>query len=196
MHDERQRHWRPDRSLRRSVDRVEDVIAWMLITVALLGVVVAAMTLVRSYGAGMHRVDVETRERTQVQAVLLEPAAYALQVDDKGRAVKVRTVAVPARYTSPDGVERQGDAQVQGPLPAGAAVPVWVDRSGVIVRAPVNGVDVVAEVAMDGIGLLAVGGVVLGGIWIRVRAATLRFNTARWEREWEQVEPRWSGRTP
>jgi hypothetical protein len=196
MHDERQRHSRPDRSLRRSVDRVEDVVAWMLITVALLGVVAAAMATVRSYGDGMRRVAVETRERTQVQAVLLEPAAYAHQVDDKGRAVKLRTVAVPARYTSPDGVERRGDARVQGPLPAGAAVPVWVDRSGMIVSAPVNGADVVADAAMDSVGLLALGAVVLGGIWAGVRAAVLRFNTVRWGREWEQVEPRWSGRTP
>lgn len=53
----------------------------------------------------------------------------------------------------------------------------------------------VASAAVSGGGVLAGGGVVIGGIWMGVRAGLLRLNTARWAREWEQVEPQWSGRT-
>jgi hypothetical protein len=196
MHGEQQRHSRPDRLPRRPVDRIEDLVAWMLVALALLAVAIAAVTAARVHGEAMHRVEAETRERIQVQAVLLEPASYALQVDDRGRAVKLRSVIVPARYTAPDGIERQADAQVVGPLPAGAAVPVWVDRSGAIVRAPTSSGDAMVRAATSALGVLAAGGVILGGIWIGVHGAALRLSTARWGREWEQVEPQWSGRTP
>ena len=195
MHDERQRRSRLARPARRATDRVEDLVAWTLTTLALLAAVAAVMLAVRLYGAGMHRVDVENRERAEVQAVLLESAPYALDVNEHGRAVRRLPVPVPARYTTPDGTERQVDAPVLGPLPAGTTVPIWVDRSGTITSAPARSADAVADAAVSGGGVVAGGVVVLGGIWMAVRACLLRLNTARWAREWEQVEPQWSGRT-
>jgi hypothetical protein len=65
MHRERQRHPRPERLLRRPIDRIEDLVLWMLIALGLLTVVLAATVGARRYGDGMHRVDIETRERTQ-----------------------------------------------------------------------------------------------------------------------------------
>ena len=195
MHDERQRHSRPARLPRRATDRVEDLVAWMLITLALLTAVVAATLALRLYGAGMSRAEVETRERTQLQAVLLEQAPYALDVTESGRTVRRLPVPVPARYTTPDGTERRVDAPVLGPLPAGTTVAIWVDRSGTITSAPARSTDAVTSAAVSGGGVVAGGGVVLGGIWMAVRACLLRLNTARWAREWEQVEPQWSGRT-
>jgi hypothetical protein len=70
-----------------------------------------------------------------------------------------------------------------------------VDRSGAVTAAPVRGLDVVAGAVTGAGGVLAVGAGVLGGIWLGVRWAVLRLDSARWAREWEQVEPRWSGRT-
>ena len=150
MHDERQRHSRPARLPRRATDRVEDLVAWMLITLALLTAVVAATLALRLYGAGMSRADVETRERTQLQAVLLEQAPYALDVNEHGRAVRRLPVPVPARYTTPDGTERRADAPVLGPLPAGTTVSIWVDRSGTITSAPARSADAVASAAASG----------------------------------------------
>ena len=85
MQNERQRHSRPARLPRRATDRVEDLVAWMLITLALLTAVVAATLALRLYDAGMSRAAAETRERTQLQAVLLEQAPYALDVNERGR---------------------------------------------------------------------------------------------------------------
>jgi hypothetical protein len=195
MHEERQRHWHPHRLRRRATDRIEDLVAWALITLGLFTVAVAATVAARLYGAGMHRVEVETHERTQVQAVLLEPARDALAIDERGHGVRPMPVSVPVRYTPPDGSERRADAQVLGPLPAGASVPVWVDRAGSVTDEPARGVDVVGTAATGAAGVLAVGAVVLGGVWMGVRRLLLRVNTVRWGREWEQVEPLWSGRT-
>jgi hypothetical protein len=195
VQNERQRRSRPARLPLRATDRVEDLVAWILITLALLTAVVAATLALRLYGAGMSRADAETRERTQLQAVLLEQAPYALDVNEHGRAVRRLPVPVAARYTTADGTERRVDAPVLGPLPAGTTVSIWVDRSGTITSAPARSADAVASAATSAGGVVAGGGVVLGGIWMAVRAGLLRLNTARWAREWEQVEPLWSGRT-
>ena len=100
---------------------------------------------------------------------------------------------VPARYTAPDGTERRVDAPVLA-LPRHHGVdlggPVRGDH-----HPPARSADAVASAAVSGGGVLAGGGVVIGGIWMGVRAGLLRLNTARWAREWEQVEPQWSGRT-
>jgi hypothetical protein len=195
VHDERQRRSRLARPARRATDRVEDLVAWTLTTLALLAAVAAVMLAVRLYGAGMHRVDVENQERAEVQAVLLESAPYALDVNEHGQAVRRLPVPVPVRYTAPDGIERQADALVLGPVPAGASVSIWVDRSGTVAGAPARSIDAIGGAAAGGGGVLAIACAVLGGIWTAVRAGLLRLNTARWAREWGQVEPQWSGRT-
>lgn len=193
MRGERQRHTHPQRLPRRATDRIEDVVAWLLTTLGLLVAVLAATTGARLHAEVAHRVDVETQERTQVQAVLLEPAPTVL--GDKARGARPLPVSVPARYPAPDGTERVADAPVPGPLPAGAAVPIWVDRSGKITTAPVRAADPMASAAMGAAGVLIVGAIVLGGLWAVVRGTILRVNLARWEREWAQVEPRWRGGT-
>jgi hypothetical protein len=194
MRGERKRH--PQRLPRRVTDRIEDAVAWLLTTVGLLVVVLAVTTGARLYGEGMHRLDVEYHDRTQVQAVLLEPAPAGVALGDMGRRAAAIPVPVPARYTAPDGTAGQADARVQGPLPAGAAVPVWVDRAGDISTALGSRVEVVESAATGGAGVLIVGASVLGGLWAGVRGSTQRAVMARWEREWVQVEPRWSGRVP
>jgi hypothetical protein len=194
MPREQQRHARPGRLPRRPVDRIEDLVLWMLITLGLLTAVLAASVAARRYDEGMHRVDLETRERTQVEAVLLEPAEQLLIMDDRGRTVQVAPTSVPVRYTAPDGAERRATAMVTGRRPAGAVVPVWVDRTGAIVGAPARGIDAIRSAALSATVVLAVGAVVLGGIGAGVRIVTRRWAMRRWECEWERVEPRWSGR--
>ena len=82
-----------------------------------------------------------------------------------------------------------------GRLPAGASVPVWVDGAGAIVAAPTRPVDAVMSAATGGLGLLILGGLTLVVTWAVIRDGIIRFNAVRWAREWEQVEPVWSGRS-
>jgi hypothetical protein len=194
MNGERQRHSRPVGLPRRFTDRVEDVAAWVLTVLGGLTAVLAVTTGVRLHDEGMHRVGLESRERMQVQAVLLGPASPIAAAE---RPPGVRVVAVPTsiRYLAPDGAEHVADVPVTGAAPAGRAVPLWVDRSGQVVGAPGTTADAVSRALVGAVGVLLVGALVLGGSWAGVRAATRRVNVARWEREWTQVEPRWSGRT-
>jgi hypothetical protein len=162
MRSERQRHNRPERLPRRPTDRIEDLVAWLLATLGLLSAVLAATTGVRLYGEGTDRVSIESRERTQVQAVLLEPAPSGVALAERGRQMRSVPVPVPARYTAPDGTERVADALVQGPLPAGAGVPMWVDRAGEATTAPGHPLDALGSAATGAAGVLILGGVVLG----------------------------------
>ena len=194
MPRERQRHADLDRLRRRPVDRIEDLVIWVLIALGLLTAVLAATVAARRYDEGMHRVDLETRERTQVQAVLLEPVPQLLVTHDRTRAVRLVPASVPVRYTAPDGTERRATAWVKGRQLAGAVVPLWLDRYGAITRAPARGADAVRSAAIGAGSVLSMGALVLGSIGAGVRTATQRVTMARWEREWEDVEPLWSGR--
>ena len=147
MRGERHRQSRPERLQRRSIDTIEDLVTWTLITLALLTAVLAATVAARRYGEWMHRAEIETRERTQVQAVLLQPAPQLFAVDSQGRAVRLLPAPVPVRYTAPDGTEQQAQAHVMGPRPAGATVPMWLDRSGELTGAPTSGIDAVRHAA-------------------------------------------------
>ena len=196
MRGERHRQSRPERLQRRSIDTIEDLVTWTLITLALLTAVLAATVAARRYGEWMHRAEIETRERTQVQAVLLEPAPQLFAVDSQGRAVRLLPAPVPVRYTAPDGTEQQAQAHVVGPRPAGVTVPMWLDRSGELTGAPTSGIDAVRHAAAGGLGVLAIGAAVLVCSGAAFRSELQRITMARWEREWARVEPRWSGRTP
>ena len=196
MRGERHRQSRPERLQRRSIDTIEDLVTWMLITLALLTAVLAATVAARRYGEWMQRAEIETRERTQVQAVLLEPAPQLFAVDSQGRAVRLLPAPVPIRYTAPDGTQQLAQAHVMGPRPAGVTVPMWLDRSGELTGAPTSGVDAVRHAAAGGLGVLAIGAAVLVCSGAAFRSELQRITMARWEREWAQVEPRWSGRTP
>ena len=196
MRGERHRQSRPERLQRRSIDTIEDLVTWTLITLALLTAVLAATVAARRYGEWMHRAEIETRERIQVQAVLLEPAPQLFAVDSQGRAVRLLPAPVPVRYTAPDGTEQQAQAHVVGPWPAGATVPMWLDRSGELTSAPTRGIDAVRHASAGGLGVLAIGAAILVCSGAAFRSELQRITMARWEREWARVEPRWSGRTP
>jgi hypothetical protein len=189
---ERQRR-RTERLPRRRTDRLADAVAWLLTTLGLLTTVLALLTGARLYDEGMHRVGVDTAERTQVEAALLEPAGGS-SVARLGRAARPLSAFVPARYTSPDGVEHVADVQVRGPRVAGARVPIWVDRSGTVTTPPTRRIDAIRGAAAGAVWVMVAAAVALGAAWAVVRAAVGRANAAHWEREWTQVEPRWSGR--
>jgi len=195
VHRERQRHPRPERLPRRPIDRLEDLIIWALITLGLLVAVFAVTVTARRYEAGLQRVAVETRERTLVQAVLVEPTRQMLVTDDRTRVVQQVPTLVPVRYTAPDATPHEANAWVTGRRPAGASVPVWVDGAGAIAAAPTRPVDAVTSAAAEGVGLLILGALALVVTWAVIRDGIIRFNAVRWAREWEQVEPVWSGRS-
>jgi hypothetical protein len=193
---ERSRHAHSARLPRRRADYVEDAVAWLLTSLGLLATVFAFVMGVRLYDEGMQRTVAEGGGRTQVQAVLLEPAPSSFVVGQRTQAGRPGPVPVSARYTAPDGVEHVADVWVMGPRPAGTPVPIWVDRAGAVATASVGRADAVRDATFGAVAIVVPTLLVLGAIWVLVHVSVGRANRARWQSEWAQVEPKWSGRPP
>jgi hypothetical protein len=174
---------------RRATDLVEDAVLWLLSSLVLLLVVLAVMTAVAAYGHITDRSQGEAARHAPVRAVLA--AAAPAMVDDSGYRLPV---GVPATWTGPDGRPHAGSIPVLGPLPAGADVSVWVDEQGSVVDAPPTAIEAAAAAFLTAVFIVACGGGVLAGGWGLARRAIGAANSRRWEREWADVGPRWSGR--
>lgn len=181
---------------RRRTDCIEDAVAWLLTAVGLLVVVLALMAGVRAYGEDMRRIATGSGDRTQIEAVLLEPAPTGVMAGRIDQPVGAALVPVAARYTAADGVEHVADVWVRGPRAAGTPVPIWVDRAGAVTTPPPRRADAVLGATVRAAVIVVPGVFVLAGIWVLLRIGVRRANLARWKREWAQVEPSWSGRTP
>ncbi|MGW0117923.1 Rv1733c family protein [Streptomyces sp. NPDC003327] len=100
----------------------------------------------------------------------------------------------PAVWEYPDDVPRSGTVDVPRRTPQGRTVTIWVDDRGSPARPP-DGTDDLVLTALAG-GTAAAGAVAASGAGLLAmarRRSEGRRLTA-WEREWEQVEPLWSGR--
>lgn len=170
----------------RPTDRAEDVVAWLLASMLFFAAIAAALVGTRTYADVREMARVQAAERTPVTAILVQNTASVRGGD--------ATISAPVRWTGKDGVDRVGDAQVRTGLTAGNTVQIWVDRSNRVVSRPAGSADAIVAGICFGGGLLAVVAAVLAAAWKGVRRWTLDRNCARWEREWAQVEPTWSGR--
>ena len=176
---------------KRGTDWLEDVAAWVLASLSLLGAAVSLMVGLQVHGSLMERAALESTARTPVRAVLLQDTQVVPAADDQQTGPVVQ---VPVRWVDTDGTVRVDEASVTGLPRAGDTVQVWADRSHHLVPAPTNPDDATAAgVVATGITLfLSVA--VLMVAWCGVRHLTFTRNYARWAREWAEVEPRWSGR--
>jgi hypothetical protein len=186
----RRRRARPPRRrlaspLARTTDRVEDLVAWLLVAAGMLAALGAVVV-----GAAAHRaalVPGQLGEASPVRAVLLADVPVA--VTSRRPAV---LPDVPVSWTSADGTEQTGELEVPAPLRAGATVTAWLDRNGRLTAAPPTHA---AEAAALGLGAgLAVGAgawALLAALWSSVRRVTAARNDAAWTREWARVEPVW-----
>jgi hypothetical protein len=165
---------------KRGTDWLEDVAAWLLASLSLLGAAVSLMVGLQVHGSLMERAALESTARTPVRAVLLQDTPVVPDADDQQTGPVVQ---VPVRWVDTDGTVRVDEASVTGLPRAGDTVQVWADRSHHLVPAPTNPDDATAA----GIAVLMVA-------WCGVRHFTSTRNYARWAREWAEVEPRWSGR--
>ena len=171
---------------RRRTDRIEDLVAWLLTTAGLFVFLLGVATGVSVRSALLEHDRAAARDRTQVEAVLgVEPP----QVHANGAtSLSART----ARFTDPAGQEHEVIVTVDAGLPAGSAVPVWVDREGRLTGPPLGAVDALVLGASAAVGIVGVGVSLLFGAWRAVRWELGRRNTAAWADEWSRVEPEWS----
>jgi hypothetical protein len=175
-------------TLRRPVDRIEGAVLVTLAAAFLVAMAVASVLGVHAYqsqraaAAGL---------RLAV-AVLSQPGPFSYgSLGQLGQAA--------ARWRDPGGSEQSGvltTATAPGILgaPAGARVPVWLDRSGQPVAPPGGPVAMI-------VGALAPSTTVAGGAGITVlacyglcRLVLDRRRLAAWESAWSLTGPRWTTR--
>ncbi|WP_210588668.1 hypothetical protein [Streptomyces sp. GESEQ-35] len=183
------RMWRWRRNpLRRRIDVVE---AWLVLCAWILAGVCAVPAGLAIRAVMQHDLDQQRAERQEVTAVLVEDAG------DKPTASEADgdLVWAEARWTAPDGQPRTGLTKVRPDSPAGSRVPVWTDRSGIMVAQPVSPGEARLQSALAGVlAGVVVGAVVIGGAY-GARVVLDRRRMAQWEAEWERVDTRRGGRT-
>lgn len=174
----------------RGTDRLEDLVAWALITCA-VGVVLLAVAVGHlGHEHTLARSRAESASRTLTRATLLDDADGMVLLD----GARPRTVL--ARWTAPDGQVTEGRIVVGTRRSAGDTVPVWTDRAGALVPTPLSAAAAVVVGWTWGVAVALAGWAVLALLWTVVHAWTAHHTAAAWAREWATVEPTWSGRVP
>ncbi|MGW2648906.1 Rv1733c family protein [Streptomyces sp. NPDC001393] len=175
--------------LRRREDVVE---AWLVLAVWMLVVVAGAVAGVLTARAAGDVFAAQRAHRHPVRAVLLaDPPHGAASAWPADGLVRARV-----RWSAPDGTPRTGDTLVGSGLRAGARVAAWQDDHGSLTPAkPTNPTEGAIEAGVFGVAAALAaaapvyGAGALGRLWLDRR------RMARWEREWDLVEPRWGHRT-
>lgn len=170
--------------LERPSDRIERRLRVLLMAVLVLAVPMAAWVA----GSAAH--DHDSRLR-QVQMAQRHPVTARLLSDANGDGQAGAHASV--RWSDSRGAHFAIAAV--GPWQrAGDTATLWLDAHG-NVTAPPPASDM-ATLAGAEMGFAAAAGVVLtaGGAWKVVRVCLDRRRLRQWDREWELVEPRWTGR--
>lgn len=168
--------------------RLRRGVVLLLLTVAVVCGVIAG-GLLWDAGAGTDRERAEHLHRVRATTT----AAAAVTALEAWRGARSESVAA-AVWEYPADVHRSGTVGVPPRTPRGRTVAIWVDDAGVPTRPPRT----TGELALTSVagGITAAGVVAASGMGVvylgRRRAEGRRL--AAWEREWEQVEPVWTGR--
>ncbi|MFF0425116.1 hypothetical protein ACFYUJ_11905 [Streptomyces sp. NPDC004520] len=135
----------------------------------------------RDIAAHRHQVRATTTARSEDPPTAVRPGAEPQSV-------------APAVWEYPDHVRRSGPVHVPPRTPQGRAVTIWVDDSGAPARPPDTTADLALSAIAGGTAVAGAAGATAAGALALVRRSTEGRRLAVWEREWEQVEPVWSGR--
>ncbi|GGX69078.1 hypothetical protein GCM10010358_24310 [Streptomyces minutiscleroticus] len=176
--------WR-NNPLRRRSDRAE---AWVILCAWLFAPLAGVFAGQTTAGAVGHDLTERRARVSAVRAVLTENAVTTPQTAP-GYTESVAWATV--RWTAADGSPHTGPAKVEPGTKTGAQVTVWADRADKLVSRPLTASQARWEAALFGAlaGSGTAGGVLVGGRVVRIRLDRQRM--ARWDREWEQVGPRW-----
>lgn len=183
------RRWWPDRNpLRRRIDRIETLIAVVLVVVFAAVSPASALAAGRSAyqaGVGVAR-DAEHAGWRQVSAVLVKDAYYPA-----GVARGLLTIAeAPARWIAPDGTRRSGEIAAPPGANAGSTVTTWVDAAGRPVTPPLTGTQITEQGVAAGVAAGVGVAVVLLSAWLLARRWLDRRRHAAWDAAWRAIAPR------
>ena len=177
----------PDRNpLRRTVDRVEAIVAGGLVVAFLAGAPLAAVAAGHAvYSTGSRAAHAQQATWRQVPAVLAATAPAS--------GFRQYQVTVQASWTAPDGTRQVGAVLAPPGTRAGRAVMVWVDAAGrftghqPLQLSQVRGQAVLATVLTP----MAVGFILLCA-GLMAHAVLGRRRLAGWDADWQVTEPQWT----
>jgi hypothetical protein len=169
--------------LKRGSDRLQVVVRLLLLAVLLMGIPVALAVGTAAHSRIAAEATAQVASRFRVTARLTENAL--LSPDGNSGSAS-------ATWAAPSGTRRDGVLPVAVTARKGAAVPVWVDRSGRRTAPPLD-----RSAAMAGAVGYTLG--TLGGIWLAAAGAYLlvrrmidRHRLRAWAAEWAAVGPVWT----
>ncbi|MFD7766114.1 hypothetical protein [Streptomyces sp. NPDC059787] len=170
----------------RTSDRVESWLRRVLLVVLLAGLPVAGLVVGRTtYESSIQTVRTQSAERQQVGARVMSIA------ENVGQAVRERA---QVRWADSSGAVRTATALLKPGMTEGATVRVWVDRDGTVTGPPLTKRQALTNGWFAG-GITVIG--VTAGVFLTRAGARLvldRRRYARWDAEWDLVEPGWAGR--
>ncbi|TDU83757.1 hypothetical protein EV138_6221 [Kribbella voronezhensis] len=172
--------------MRRRFDRVEALLFWSALLLALLLVPVAA-----AFGTSVS--SASERSAAQVRSQLRQVEAHALE--DGGPMFPATPgqagVRVRVGWQDETGWPQEGRTIVANGTKAGSPVTIWLDRFGAIAKAPRQTTDSSALGGLVGIVTVMIGWLLLAGLSRLARVPLDRRRALAWEREWAEVSPRW-----
>ncbi len=183
------RYWRWRRNpLKRRCDVVE---AWSGLAAGLVMALGAPLTGIAAADAMHASLAEQSGDRHRVAATLDRQAPPVESARSGGSSPgDVRT---PVHWTGADGRTHSAKVVVTPGSARGSDLPLWVDHRDRPVEAPLTGTERVVQTDV-------MGGAAAGGLCVTVllahrgtRVVLDVRRSRRWQREWERVEPRWTG---
>ena len=176
---------------RNPLRRPEDIIeAWIIVLVWIVAVVGGAIAGTLSAHATEDALARQRAERHHVTAQLIEDAPRSSAISGQD-GEKVRAAV---RWTGPDGDTHTGHTLVEPGHHAGYRFKVWADRHGQLTTSPPGAAESTVQTVLLGgsAGAAFCGLTYLAGRGVRLGID--RHRAARWDKEWEVVEPHWGHR--
>ncbi len=173
--------------LRRRVDRLESAVLLGVLVTALLVVPAAAALGTTVHGRTEHAAAQRRAELRQVQARTVE-STEDIVPSTPGQV----TTQVRITWSEASGSPKGGFAEVTIGTKAGTELPIWLDRSGAMARAPRDPADSAALGSAAGLTLPMLAWPMLWAAFRLARRPLDRRRAQDWAREWEQVSTRWT----
>jgi hypothetical protein len=172
------RSTRETRLPRRTTDRFEDAVAWLLAAIALLGLGAALAAGLSEFATGMERGRAEAATRTPATATLVADAPRA--AESPTGIPQVRTPAT-VTWTAPDGTRGVGTVIVSVGAREGATIPIWLTADGALAGAPTTAAAATGAGLVTGLAVLTLDACVVATAWWATRRATLAVNARAWD---------------
>jgi len=178
-------------SLARSADRWHAGLRLLLIWVWMLALPLAATAGSLIGSDALQAAKDQAHQRTATTALLTADASPVTYT--AGGVPILSTAQVAAQWIAPNGSMQTGTVAAQAGALTGAKVPIWVDRSGAVVGAPISTTEALGVGLLVGLGSWLALGCLLALTMQLTVVALDRGRRADWDRDWARVAPLWQG---